>query len=260
MPFPSFLSMKAALAGVGGAAALLGRRTKSKMRAKAGVRRKRGTKQQANSRIRPWPTNIYSIPPSMTTKLKASLVFTCTTATTAGIYGTERAFSMNSVQQPDITSDAVQPRYFDQFGALYERYRVTGATVRVRFSTADVTRILRCTARYANASNVTALSTRTTTDVSSMHNMNDLLISPAGEHSGELPPIYIDMKKLEGDLWFAKDNDYSAVIAGNPVAQPRMRISCANETDTTAVAILVTLEIVYHIKFYDRITPPASAP
>lgn len=43
-------------------------------------------------------------------------------------------FSLNSLYDPDITGAGHQPRYFDQWGGFYDRYRVNGAKLELDFS------------------------------------------------------------------------------------------------------------------------------
>jgi hypothetical protein len=48
----------------------------------------------------------------------------------------DQVYSLNSVYDPDVTGAGRQPRAFDQWAAMYSKYRVLAATVEATFSPA----------------------------------------------------------------------------------------------------------------------------
>jgi len=70
----------------------------------------------------------------MRTKLRYADNISQTSGASAGTFGSEWAFRLNSLYDPDYTYTGHQPYGFDQLASLYYSYRVEGVRVRVTWS------------------------------------------------------------------------------------------------------------------------------
>jgi len=188
------------------------------------------------------------IPERVRTTLTYSDLFSINPGTPRGNY----IFRGNSVYDPDYTTTGHQPRYFDQYMGMYERFRVLSSTLHVEgLSQAGDSGAVFVVVPDTNPMNFTAFY--------------EAAECPRSRTSALLPiaaryPQKLTHKATTHDLlglsvaeqW---DEDYSGTISANPQKLWYWNVfgSSAEPTGSYNVCIYFRVTIYYEVLFYDRI-------
>jgi len=159
-------------------------------------------------------------------------------------------FRLNSTWDPDVTTTGVQPYGRDQISAMYLRYIVNGATVKVWFSNAGTNGPTQCTIRASvdgtPPSDIEAEADRI--------NGKQIIVSP-GE--SKVLTAYYPIHKIIGmsKAGYSGDPGCSAAYNGNPSKICFLNVMTQNLTGSTDTHVIV--KIVYHCKYFDQgdVTP-----
>lgn len=259
MPYGSLAFAKPAF----GALAAMGSRLAYRLKAKTAARTKTTQKWQRRPK---WPSagmRPMAFPKlTMARGLNKDFVFCfdgqLNTATTAGIYGVEDVFKLNDCFDPAVGGATNQPLYWDQYTALYSRYRVHSATVEIRWMTTDVVNITACTIKIAGSNDAVTIFGKGTAYIAEMPLSNTIRIAPGGEHTYLVGPRHTNMAFIEGEKWFTKADDYTALTSASPAATPRIRMAAANLTSATQLGTHYHIRITYHVHLFEPKTPNES--
>jgi len=225
-------------------------------RAKAPKRRYVGLKNVAGYR------NMTFNPPSFPRSTNASLTFSylgpISTGTTQYTYGTENVFRLNDIFDPAVGAETLQPLYFDQYAAIWNRYRVMAATVEIRWTTPDTTHVTACAFKVGNSDDAVTIQGKTIRYVDAMQYADALVISPGGEHNFVHGPRTFYMNQIEGENWITKGDDYEAQVTASPATSPLLRIACAPVSSADDTSVYYRIWITYHVHFFDLKTPAES--
>ena len=197
-------------------------------------------------------------PPSMICDLlyvdSGTVSSTAATAST----GSEYAFRLNSLFDPNITATGHQPRYFDQLTNIYQLYRVYKCSFEVQFYKPSST-TMYCCGQVRNSQDTYTLTTRN--------------IPNAGEADGSwlqfarddgTPLVFsgvVQIPNADGLTyagWLANDN-YAAPITANPNYSPVLSIAAGDMAAPVGTqSVYFTIKMVFHCKLWGLITPAAS--
>lgn len=233
--------------------------TKNRKGTKSFNRRARAPKLNiSNGRIRPWPV----LPKTLSAGVTKPMVFTyhgtLSSGGTQSVFGVSDSFKLNDIYHPAVGAATDQPLYYDQMAALYNKYRVMAASVRIRWMCADTTRIMTTAAKVSPAGTYLDLLSKSVEYTASMRNTNIIFMSPSGDHTGEMPRKYFSLKDLEGEKWITKGDDYEANINASPSSTPWLTLAVGNLSDTTSTSVQYLVEIVYYTHFFNPRTPSES--
>jgi len=170
--------------------------------------------------------------------------------TAGGVPYYNHIFRANSLYDPDYTGTGHQPLYFDQYAAIYDRYKVRGCKLVMVINNAS----------GVNAMDVSAVHSTTTTPFTTTAKMveqTDSLLTKFCPISQQYPVVlkyYVDCSEGFGITKAAYNNDsvYSAQIGTNPasVLYLHTHFESLNYTSSIAANVLVRLE--FYVDFYDR--------
>jgi hypothetical protein len=155
-----------------------------------------------------------------------------------------QVFRVNGLYDPDQTGTGAQPVYFDQWMALYNRYRVLGMWIDAKFSNVDGQHVMAAAATGLSASGFGSL---VTLDVAGMRNS----ISSEAHSGGPLGRLcrFFSVARSYGVHERAvKDEDYFAGDASNnPHNQVYLGIGMqtSGNTDTCWLAG----RLIYDVRF-----------
>lgn len=162
---------------------------------------------------------------------------------------TDNVFNINSAYDPDNTGGGHQPRGFDQWAAVYGRYRVHGVKayllIRQRAAHGMIGRVI-----LSNSAN----TMKTTFNLGEYNNATYLGIT-----STDAPPL---KKRMSLTPWgvigltkaqYMSDEDVTAVVSSDPAEMAFMHIVTTQVDGTTASDIEFELTLYYRVEFYDRI-------
>lgn len=158
-----------------------------------------------------------------------------------GSYG----FRLNSIYDPDATGVGTQPLYHDQLAALYDKYRVVGAKVKVQVNNnqAVPTQVV-----------IGDLDDGAYTDV-------DGFIQQAGSEAHIMGLSTGGMGVVEFNKYFniaertgqdKDDNSLSAVFSNNPGSPWYLLLKVRPCDKITNVNISFSVDIVYYVECFDR--------
>lgn len=178
----------------------------------------------------------------------------------SGILGTQQKWNLNSIYDVDATGGGHQPSGFDQMAAFYNRYKVLGVDVTVRITdpTIDGMRVFFVIMNPAN--NAETLTGDTKDAVSEIQQSGYFDINNSGSQK-IIKRFYAPIWKLSGltKLQFDADPDnYTGPVTGDPGLLVQMACACCDLNQGSSGGVIVTVDLVYHVRYYQRKFLPQS--
>lgn len=179
-------------------------------------------------------------------------------STGTALLGTQQAYRLNSVYDPDYTGAGHQPYGFDQLSGLYNKYRVDRVKFEIIYTTPGGTHDMLC---VATVSPGTTSSLTGATLYAGQERPGGIwgLLSPNGERRCVLKGAY-DLNVVCGvpKQKYVSDDEYSSSISSNPtqLALLTHAVGCAD--GTAAISAVAVVVITYDVVFFDRITQSSS--
>lgn len=156
-------------------------------------------------------------------------------------------YRMNSLFDPNFTSLGHQPLGFDEWKALYNRYRVN--SVKVEVTAVQQDNAENASDMVAIFPNINDVSVVQAARVMELENVAYTFVgnTSSGQSIQKLE-MYIDIKKLMGlnEL----DEDYASLVTTNPVINPKFTVWVENLWGN-ATAINIMVEITYYAEFFE---------
>lgn len=164
-------------------------------------------------------------------------------------------FRANSCYDPNYTAGGHQPMYFDQYSAIYSRYRVLGSAIKIN-------------AINSSATSASNLVLQSGTDHSVLTDLTTLL-EQSRSHIARTIPIaqrypmriksYVSTRKACGlNKKQVFDEDYSAAVTGNPNQIWYHNIMASSVDGSTAIDVRCMVLITYYVQFFDRVIQSQS--
>lgn len=163
---------------------------------------------------------------------------------------TQYTFRGNSCFDPDYTSTGHQPLYYDQYCAMYGKYRVTASSLKV-----DV----------VNNSGISALSyiVYPNTDIQTFLSTSDTLeqslartarLVPIAQRVSSYMKSYATTRKICGlSKGQSEDTEYTSTTGSNPGSIWYWNCCFESADRASNVDISVRFELVYYVQFFDRL-------
>ncbi len=191
------------------------------------------------------------VPSRMMVTLRYSDLITVNPSAAFGQY----TFRGNSVFDPDYTSTGHQPRYFDQWSAFYQRYKVISSRIKVSVSNYSATSGVICVVvphtdiltltTYYGAAEQPLMKRTEQIPVSTRLGGRNTVLSKATTRQ----ILGLSEAQLASE-------DYSAGVGANPLQLWYWNLGFFGATGNISVVIDVDLD--YKVLFYDRADPGAS--
>ena len=165
------------------------------------------------------------------------------------------AFRGNSCYDPDYTSTGHQPRYYDQYSAIYQKYKVLKST---------------CTIEMLNYSGSSGLifALVPNTDIITFTSWEVAAELPLAKISKILPvasryPFVVSGSRTTESVcgllpYQINDEDYSALVTNSPVSVWYWNVCMESIDATTNVEANFRVKIEYVVDFYERAVIGAS--
>lgn len=182
------------------------------------------------------------------------------TTGTLGALGTQQAWSLNSVYDPNNSGTGHQPYLFDTISALYSKYRVNAAKVTMNWCTIGSTADLMGAYTVNGDTGGATLTGMTTDRAAEINNVSTILISPSGNQRVVSQKFYAPIHKIIGvsrSKYNAEDN-YSAPVGQNPLSGCYLAMSAGSPTGVASEAISCQVIIDYYVTFWDAIVQAQS--
>jgi len=201
-------------------------------------------------------TNIYkkaAFKPSMSCKLVYAGNHVLSVGT-AGIYGTEYIYRLNSLYDPDFSGAGAQPYSMDQVALLYRKYLVSAVKIEIVISDpSEDGLVVGALLQPSNGS-----YTLTGKDPSDITERPMCCVRNLNNSGSQVVVIkqFIKLHKLEGlspVQWECSLANYAAAFGANPSLSPYIRLAVANIRSTGSGSVVVRPKITYYCKFWERI-------
>ncbi|AXQ66272.1 MAG: putative capsid protein [Cressdnaviricota sp.] len=179
---------------------------------------------------------------------RTTLLYADTLVLGSGVGTTaQHVFRLNSLFDPDYTGVGHQPRYFDQFAALFNRYRVDEVYIEMTLSTTSnmgAVVILNADNSLGGVGVASALELPNTSAPITVQADNSktlrFRVSPA-KVTGVSKAHYMDDR-------------FSSVVTTNPAEAIGLSVSTlAADNLTTGINVNVSYRMAFKCEFYDRI-------
>lgn len=220
--------------------------------------RKRKTRKKSFKRLRPSATRmsilrvkgVSVIPDKLFCKLKYSQFFSLTSA---GV--NRQVFRGNSLFDPDLTGIGHQPRGFDEWSALYTRYKVHASSIKITAVCVDSNvNVLNVVPAVTSDLSVTAISWE---DLTEMPYAKYRYMAPGNVGvSRTIVSHFASTKSIRGEKIL--DDDYSALITTNPQKEWHWHVAVSQFDNVSNPAVSIICEIIYHCEFFRRKNLAAS--
>ncbi len=175
-----------------------------------------------------------------------------------GLLGTQQAFRLNSLYDPDYTGAGHQPYGFDQMSGLYSKYRVDKVKFELLFTTPGAANDMLCVATVAPGTS----SFLTGAALDAVQERPDGLwgvCSSSGDRRCALRGAF-DLNVVCGvsrAKYEAEDN-YSAGVGANPSQDALLACNAGCVDGTNGVAIKCMAVLTYDAVLFNRITQAQS--
>lgn len=159
-------------------------------------------------------------------------------------------FRINSLYDPDYTSGGHQPMYYDQYGAMYNYYRVKGATIKVQALNAG-------TLTGVDVTLVPAMTYTAFTTTSKMLEQNTAAVSRVSCINGTKPVFLkynVNCAKHLGvsQATLEADDQYAANIGSNPEQPLYLHLHAEATNLVSDISVNYLWEIKFYCQFYGR--------
>lgn len=172
--------------------------------------------------------------------------------------GTQQAYRMNSLYDPDYTGSGHQPYGFDQMSGLYSKYRVDRCKFELTFTTPGAANDLLCAATVCpgTSSSLSAVSTQL---VPERPDSIWGVCSSSGERRCVLRGNF-DLHVVCGvsKAKYEAEDNYSAAIGADPSQVALLTCSAGCVDGTASVTVQCLIVVTYDALLFNRITQASS--
>lgn len=198
-------------------------------------------------------------PPSQVVKFTYTQTVPLTSGT-GGIYGTEQAYRLNSLYDPDLTGVGHQPYGHDQMALIYRQYKVVGVNIKINWTAPDAQGML-CAACITNPNDTYSTSGKGADDLAEKPMCHVKSISNSGSQKMEWRQ-YMPMSELVGvtksQFRNSTGTPYCALFGTNPSDMPLLRLNVANLYGNAGQKVYARTTITYYTQVFERLVQVQS--
>lgn len=193
-------------------------------------------------------------PKSMFAKLRWTYTYSASVAAAASSL---RQFNLNSLFDPDYTGVGDQPYYFDQYSAMFGRYRVYGVKMNLittcSSSTSNLYHPLLTISTYCD----TLPSWSATTLQSAKRSIRKLLIP--GQSNIRIGRYY-DLRSIAGvsKSEYNVAEVFQALTTASPTRPMLLSVNLTNNDGVATITWSFNLQLTFYTKFFDNVEPSGS--
>lgn len=219
---------------------------------KRNTRRKRITRRSRRRRSGLKTTRVSQV--SFPDRVIVKLPYAYNANTTSALTVYDQVWNLNSLFDPDQTNVGHQPRGFDQWAAIYNRYRVK-----------YVTGILTVRQRASHGIAINLIPTNSAISVASATWYEEYVRSGKPRiTSSNQPPATIKFRyncaAITGvtNMQYMTDDRFQAVIGASPTEAICLHQIVKSLDGATTIDYEYDLRLMYHCEFFDKVDIPSS--
>lgn len=158
-------------------------------------------------------------------------------------------FRGNSAFDPDLTGIGHQPYYFDQYAAIYTKYRVHGSSIRV--DVVNQSGVMATSVIVVPHSDVAAFGSISA--AAELQRSRYPRIVPIAQRQSVLLKDYASTRAVIGltKVEMEADDIYSAAVTANPAQQWYWHILMESTDSLTALSVQLQVRLTYYMEFFD---------
>ncbi len=160
------------------------------------------------------------------------------------------SFRGNGPFDPDSTGGGQQPGGFDQWASLYSRYRVTSCSIELQIVNESPT--VTCVTLFPTLTNATPSNYQNATVIPYKR---QVLVAGSGGRNTSYIKSYMSTAKITGltEAAILAEDDFQSPTGTLPLQEWFWGIFVNQLDATTALDLLMTVNLTYYIRFEDRI-------
>lgn len=176
----------------------------------------------------------------------------------AGYYGSEQRYNLNSLYDPNYTGSGHQPYGFDQIMATYNKYRVNRVSYKITFTTPGADNDVLCTASIAPGTSGSVAGTAPSTPLE-WPNATHGHLSSSGTRLCVLTGS-IDLHTLIGvsKQRYDADDTFVGTVSSNPSQLALLSYAVASYSGAGSQSVASLIELEYECIVFDRVVVAAS--
>lgn len=164
-------------------------------------------------------------------------------------------FSPQNCFDPNVTGTGHQPMYFDQLTAIYARYKVHGATIRVTFSATSEVAGTAIGAVGIIAGSAQTISSDVNTNMEDNHGVSTILNGRNGNSGQKILYLTYQPKR---DLGISVDDDSLVTPINTGAGTYYWNVWWSDLSAPASSNCTATVEISYDVEFVDNINIAGS--
>jgi len=191
-------------------------------------------------------------------RLKYAQSFQRTTGT-AGVFGTEQVFNLNSLFDPDSTGAGHQPYGFDALALQYRRYMVYGCLIDIKWHNPSADSVVTG-AMIVPTTAALALVGLDANDARERDNIATSVLADSGSQTSHVRK-YVSIPKIDGigkAAFKAQYFHYGMTVGANPPLMPLLKLGIASDSHTSGVTCECSVVLTYYAKFWEVIAQASS--
>lgn len=191
-------------------------------------------------------------------RLKYAQSFQRTTGT-AGVFGTENVFNLNSCYDPDQTGAGHQPYGFDLLATQYNRYMVYGCMIDIRWHNPSADSVVTGCVIVPSAVTL-ALVGKDANDARERDNIATSVLADSGSQTSHVRK-YVSIAKVDGlsrAAMKAQYFHYGNIVTANPPLMPTLKIAIASDSHQAGTTCECSVVLTYYTKFWEVQSQAAS--
>lgn len=183
-----------------------------------------------------------------------------TAANATGAYGSEHLFRLNSLFDPDQTNIGHQPIGYDQITPIYGSYKVYAVSGTIEFRDPQTTTMYYGIAIQSH-NDTFSFPGNTMTRTMEIPGIQAGWLQSSTGGAVTRATFQIKLWELEGLTFLQYDGEenFGAAVGSNPSLVAALRIAVGDAAaPATGLSVYYTIKLVFHCKFFGRITPGQS--
>lgn len=178
--------------------------------------------------------------------------------TLTGSANTYYEYRMNSLYDPELALSTGQPYYFDQYTAMFNRYRVNAVKIEVTISSSSSTTNLYHPTVVMTPYCDSAPGWLTHQTMMNVKRAIKRVIIPG--QTVTTMSRYYDNSAVAGTTKreYTSDDVFQAMTSANPSKEMRVQVNVNNNDATASITFTMLVRLTYYAKFYDEKEPAPS--
>lgn len=198
------------------------------------------------------------VPPRWSATMNWASIVSLVSTTTQGQCGAENVFRINSLFDPNLTGGTHQPYGFDQFAALYRRYRVNAITFELTVNTPFDAVQGWVVYQFQASAETFSLAGSAMSDIWEKNKAKAVATycngRPAKSRARHTISSIEGLTALQFD---AQVEEYASITTADPTRQLFLRVAYAT-AGSVAITVPCMMGLRFEVEFFDRIVLASS--